>query len=127
MSDKLRPCPFCGAGYGLHIEKHRIGSRDTFGITCSICGCQISNCFDEESAIYYWNMRGEDRLTVAAPELKDIVKEFVEKAVIPIRPPERDPLGEVMAVLVQQWVDDDLLNRAQSLLRWIEGEEAREA
>ena len=67
------------------------------------------------------------RLIAASPELKDIVKEFVEKAVIPIRPPERDPLGEVMAVLVQQWVDDDLLNRAQSLLRWIEGEEAREA
>lgn len=55
MSDKLKPCPFCGGEAMLNY----FGSRPIsyYQISCSECGCRQASSIHKESVINTWNTR----------------------------------------------------------------------
>ena len=72
MSDKLKPCPFCG-GNAVYIEK-----RDIFiskFVTCAKCGIETRrNYLRKDKAIEHWNTRKPmERLVERLEESKGVV------------------------------------------------------
>jgi Lar family restriction alleviation protein len=59
MSDKLKPCPFCG--YENVIEKDIIENPliDVYCPSCDVCVCWRSQ--EHEISIKRWNTRAEDK------------------------------------------------------------------
>ncbi len=58
MTEKLKPCPFCGS------EKIYIDMRDVFNedeteyfYTCKNCGATAPACIDDNDALKAWNTR----------------------------------------------------------------------
>ena len=68
MTEKLKPCPFCGNEYMLTVE--RIGwAEKLHEAGCGKCLAQGPICDSEEEAMAAWNNRPlEDK---CAKELKD--------------------------------------------------------
>ena len=58
MSEKLKPCPFCGGEaalwrfYDLHVTNHYIG--------CTTCGAQTRGTDSDDLCIEVWNRRAND-------------------------------------------------------------------
>ena len=59
-------------------------------------------------------------MNIAAPKMYKIIKKFIAEARVLINPIEFD--GKVIGGDYQQWVSNDLLNEAKSLLKRIDGE-----
>lgn len=57
MSEKLKPCPFCGSKAVLY-KYHWWGTA--YGIECSQCKGLIDRCLTKEEAIEAWNRRAKD-------------------------------------------------------------------
>ena len=57
MTDKLKPCPFCGGK--AFVKEHKFhGCSNTYGVKCSECHTQTLQFFDtEEIAVKRWNTR----------------------------------------------------------------------
>ncbi len=54
MSDKLKPCPFCGGEAGFE----RIGNaRQSELIACEDCHCRLESNLGDWNAGEYWNTR----------------------------------------------------------------------
>jgi len=65
MSEKLKPCPFCGGEAKLHIGH--------FGCSVTCWGCDIGHLGSErtrEHAVGSWNTRHK-------PKIKDELKEMI--------------------------------------------------
>lgn len=102
MSEKLKPCPFCGAN--VRIEKRPLweGTRGylncyEYDIRCHSCGCRVrlerndtiyrSEEEAERNAVQAWNKRApkeenesKARLIAAAPELYEAVCDLLDYA-----------------------------------------------
>ena len=64
MSDKLKPCPFCGGdamliGRPLHFNHMFDDGERAYHIECSLCWVRTPEVTDEESAVNSWNRRDE--------------------------------------------------------------------
>ena len=64
MTDKLKPCPFCGSEWtdvrymNNPFDKHHIyGGYSAF---CDDCGATTKRCDIKEKAIALWNRRAND-------------------------------------------------------------------
>lgn len=55
MSEKLKPCPFCG-GNNLSIDGITV-----YWVECKDCNASISGHETEEEAIEAWNMRADEQ------------------------------------------------------------------
>jgi len=55
MSEKLKPCPFCGGEATCHTQANFRAS--TFAIRCKSCGCFSALYDDFPQAIAAWNAR----------------------------------------------------------------------
>ena len=73
MTDKLKPCPFCGGEAEVYDyeSKHDIYDPDTlgyvdteyytkYGVGCVLCGCIVADRNSETEAIEAWNRRATD-------------------------------------------------------------------
>lgn len=59
MSDKLKPCPFCG-GMNLYYVAGRF-----YGVECSDCGAKLVGAFrTEEEVAEAWNSRVQPTFTL---------------------------------------------------------------
>lgn len=59
MSDKLKPCPFCG-GMNLYYAAGRF-----YAVECSDCGAKVVGAFrTEEEAAEAWNRRVQPTFTL---------------------------------------------------------------
>ena len=69
MSDKLKPCPFCG-GMNLYYAAGRF-----YAVECSDCGAKVVGAFrTEEEAAEAWNWRIGPTFT---PDELDIIRRNV--------------------------------------------------
>jgi len=63
MSDKLKPCPFCGSTAQLFGDSKR-GEDLTWCVVCqdpeAICCARIPYCNSAEEAVEVWNRRIPD-------------------------------------------------------------------
>ena len=60
MSEKLKPCPFCGGNAELESSyADYVGSR-LHKIVCKVCGCQTNYEHPMQKAIDVWNRRAEN-------------------------------------------------------------------
>lgn len=59
--EPLKPCPFCGSPATVIRTKY-----DSFSL-CSECGASGPHCYNEKSAIAFWN----DRYTTLKPKTDD--------------------------------------------------------
>ena len=66
MSDKLKPCPFCGK---LHHEVSDY--KPVYRVECTFCGAKTGNCNSEQEAIDAWNSRV---LPTFTPDELDAIK-----------------------------------------------------
>ena len=61
MTDKLEPCPFCGAIPTIRIFKGKDGWRDRYAVICRYdeggCGAESGLFHYEEEAVDAWNQR----------------------------------------------------------------------
>ena len=74
-----------------------------------------------------WSAEGEAnaRLISAAPEMYELLKKFVDKA--DVRMPGHDVFdadGKLISWVSQRWVDNELLDKTNALMRRVEGEDA---
>lgn len=53
MSDKLKPCPFCGNVAAIWRDE----KRGICTIFCTDCNAEIKLCFSRQAAIDAWNNR----------------------------------------------------------------------
>lgn len=61
MSDKLKPCPFCGSNKCNVIEHAFHNLSSTYGVKCWNCKAESWQFFDtKEEAIEAWNRRVND-------------------------------------------------------------------
>ena len=70
MEDQLRPCPFCGCGYGnLYFVTVDERGYETVGIFCNVCKQTVTleenewegdNSESREKAVKAWNARKEE-------------------------------------------------------------------
>ena len=61
MTEKLKPCPFCG-GKAQHYTYSTYGGREKHGIECLKCikAC-VDHCETKKEAVEAWNRRiGDD-------------------------------------------------------------------
>ena len=72
MSDKLKPCPFCGK---LHHEVSDY--KPVYRVECTFCGAKTGNCNSEQEAIKAWNRCVEPTFT--PDELDAIRRMFAER------------------------------------------------
>lgn len=71
MSDKLKPCPFCGG------EAIIDGCDDTlWSVICEKCNASINYNETKQDAIIAWNRRIEPTFT---PDERDAIKEMFEE------------------------------------------------
>ena len=56
MSDKLKPCPFCGWGVEITDEKNYIGEH-IYRIDCDMCETHTYAYHDKKNLINRWNHR----------------------------------------------------------------------
>ena len=65
MSEKLKPCPFCGGEASLSVDTEAV--RDTenklwaYQITCNKCCATTGLCWSEELAIKAWKRRAHEQ------------------------------------------------------------------
>ena len=59
MSNKLKPCPFCGCEK-INSSKNEYNTKDWFSFYCDNCEIETDEFETEESAINFWNKRSND-------------------------------------------------------------------
>ena len=65
MSEKLKPCPFCGGEASLSVDTEAV--RDTenrlwaYQITCNKCSSTTGLCWSDEMAVKEWNRREHEQ------------------------------------------------------------------
>lgn len=70
MSDKLKPCPFCG-GMNLYYAAGRF-----YAVECSDCGAKVVGAFrTEEEAAEAWNRRVQPTFT---PDELDAIRRMFD-------------------------------------------------
>ena len=57
MTDKLKPCPFCGGSSVGLVDKKDPQGRPTYTIICVHCGASINNYSTPKCAKNKWNTR----------------------------------------------------------------------
>lgn len=70
MSDKLKPCPFCGK---LHHEVSDY--KPVYRVECTFCGAKTGNCSSAQEAIEEWNCRIEPTFT---PDELDAIRRMFD-------------------------------------------------
>ena len=83
MSDKLKPCPFCGGE--AHIQMHEfVGCANTYGVVCLGCGVETRQFYESKSeTVKMWNTRTEPSWTSVLAELHerfDALEKEIRKA-----------------------------------------------
>lgn len=58
MTDKLKPCPFCG-GEAVYMDKHTPAERPHPTIECFDCSCSMSE-ISKDFLIESWNRRANN-------------------------------------------------------------------
>ena len=58
MSEKLKPCPFCGSEANLY-ECKWLGVT-SYGVECTKCKGLVDRCSTKKEAIKAWNRRAND-------------------------------------------------------------------
>lgn len=71
MSNKLKPCPFCGAT----DVSHWISDFGDHVVSCNVCFAQGSPAKTEEKAIAAWNRRTNSVMIVDTPGGKVTMKQ----------------------------------------------------
>lgn len=71
MSDKLKPCPFCGS---VHFSVLDFESR--YRVECNFCKARTGIWNSEQDAIDAWNRRVQPTF---APDERDAIKEMFEE------------------------------------------------
>ncbi|MBQ7578130.1 MAG: Lar family restriction alleviation protein [Synergistaceae bacterium] len=61
MSEKLKPCPFCGCEAVLMTHYDTVYKEISHFVTCSYCGVCTKYYLSSEKAISAWNTRAEDK------------------------------------------------------------------
>jgi Lar family restriction alleviation protein len=66
MTDKLKPCPFCGGDAVLYNQSSKYTDRNSYLVNCSNCSCRTREFAyyeikarreTEQKAIEAWNRR----------------------------------------------------------------------
>ena len=57
MSDKLKPCPFCGSKSMLILKTY--GKLESYMVVCTQCGARTSGMGNQKGAINNWNRRND--------------------------------------------------------------------
>lgn len=70
MSNKLKPCPFCGYD-GVDIWNE--------SVYCKKCGCHTAEHATEGRAVEVWNTRADDKEVSKLKEQLAIAVDFIEK------------------------------------------------
>lgn len=94
MSDKLKPCPFCGEEATIRIFKGKNGWRDRYAVICRYdeggCGAESGLYHSEEEATESWNRRAIEALSKAElatnlqPTCNDAISRQALKVIIKI-------------------------------------------
>jgi len=61
MSEKLKPCPFCGSEK-IELCADRIqgpNSGKSYAVECQTCYCKTAYYGTKDYAVMYWNKRAE--------------------------------------------------------------------
>lgn len=61
MSEKLKPCPFCGNDESVMVEKYDTPAGDRHRVVCPVCMASVDNGFSKtaKQAAKHWNRRDE--------------------------------------------------------------------
>lgn len=66
MTEKLKPCPFCGTYISLQVVDRTLGRlRERWHVRCPTCDLLGKEAESPENAITYWNTRTPDPLVQA--------------------------------------------------------------
>lgn len=69
MSEKLKPCPFCGGQAKIYTVQNLYKNRITTRIFCTKCGARTGTCLSER-APKLWNARKETPMQKRIAELE---------------------------------------------------------
>ena len=89
MSDKLKPCPFCGGKAILSEDKR----TDVYSVFCNECYTETSLQCTEQEAIEAWNRRVEPTFT---PDELDAIRRMFDG---------RYPRGRELSKIEQSIID----------------------
>lgn len=72
MTDKLKPCPFCGS-HNVGVFHYKAALRDSFACNCYNCHVGMYPVETEEQAIEDWNTRKPmDRIVEQIEEMFNV-------------------------------------------------------
>jgi len=72
MSEKLRPCPFCG-GCAVLLDEPQNGNWPWWNVVCKNCYLSHYGANTEAEAIAAWNRRADDQRLQQATDLLERV------------------------------------------------------
>ena len=98
MTEKLRPCPFCGMPAVMHNEN---GIDTLYYVSCSCCAVR-SNTGTQEEVTEAWNRRADDDKL-----RKNLLKIIEAMRFIPLDEDEQGPKGILLRVVAELWPEEE--------------------
>lgn len=94
MTDRLKPCPFCGGEVKMITQKHR-EYPSTYYVYCKHCRCKSIETQCRMDVIEAWNTRKPiDRIEKQVSEIADRISNYCEE--IDLNIPEEERSGYKM-------------------------------
>lgn len=96
MTEKLKPCPFCGS---RSVQVEQIGSGGYFNVCCCNCLANVPLSGSRETAVAAWNSRADAkelvaRLNVSDEQVRRMVNDAVSAAIDDCMEQIRKVVGE---------------------------------
>ena len=60
MTDKLKPCPFCGSNSVGLVDRKDPQGNTSFTVICVSCGASVNNYDKPQQATRKWNRRANN-------------------------------------------------------------------
>ena len=83
MSNKLKPCPFCGGAATVELQMHNSVRPDDYVVGCEEFNCRITTIAEsatKQGAIDKWNIRATDQQNEALLAQVEELRERLERS-----------------------------------------------